>query len=152
MLPSTPTSMTPQDGSSAPGSPRTRAPQGMSPLSVQDRLTGEMRLLGIKDIDGANKVLPKLIAKHNKKFAVLPAEQETAYVKSVERLDVDFLFARRQTRKTDGGGSFSYRGRTYAPTTPEKGSMARASVEVRETLSGRIWAVCKDRRIEMKTC
>ena len=42
--------------------------------TLQDRLTGEMRLLGIKDIDGANKVLPKLIAKHNEKFAVLPAE------------------------------------------------------------------------------
>lgn len=118
--------------------------------TLQDRMTGELRLLGIKDIDGANKVLPKLIAKHNRKFAVLPAEQETAYVTPVERVDADFLFARRQTRKTDGGGSFSYRGRTYAPSTPEKGSMAHASVEVRETLSGRIWAVCKGRRIEMK--
>lgn len=46
--------------------------------TLQDRLTGEMRLLGIKDIDGANplrglrKVLPKLIAKHNEKLPFCP--------------------------------------------------------------------------------
>ena len=41
---------------------------------MQDRLPGELRLLGVTDIDGANNVLPRLIAKYNEKFAVLPAE------------------------------------------------------------------------------
>ena len=40
---------------------------------MQDRLPGELRLLGITDVDGANDVLPRLIAKHNEKFAVMPA-------------------------------------------------------------------------------
>ena len=117
---------------------------------MQDRLPGELRLLGVTDIDGANNVLPRLIAKHNEKFAVLPAEQESAYVEPVEKVDVDFLFARREMRKTDCGGSISYKGRTYAPSSPENGSMARTSLEVRETLSGKICAVYKGRRIELK--
>ena len=139
---------------------------------MQDRLPGELRLLGVTDIDGANNVLPRLIAKHNEKFAVLPAEQESAYVEPVEKVDVDFLFARREMRKTDCGGSISYKGRTYAPyvpgssdvrtssisykgrtyapSSPESGSMARTSLEVRETLSGKICAVYKGRRIELK--
>ena len=117
---------------------------------MQDRLPGELRLLGVTDIDGANNVLPRLIAKHNEKFAVLPAEQESAYVEPVEKVDVDFLFARREMRKTDCGGSISYKGRTYAPSSPENGSMARTSLEVRETLSGKICAVYKGRHIELK--
>ena len=67
--------------------------------TLQDRLPGELKLLGITDIDGANELLPRLIAKHNEKFAVLPAEPENVYVKPVEKIDMDFLFARRQTRK-----------------------------------------------------
>ena len=118
--------------------------------TMQDRLPGELRLLGVTDIDGANNVLPRLIAKHNEKFAVLPAEQESAYVEPAERVDVDFLFAHREMRKTDCSGSISYKGRTYAPSSPEKASMARSDVEVRETLSGKIWAVYKSRRIELK--
>ena len=69
---------------------------------------------------------------------------------SLRRVDVDFLFAHREMRKTDGGGSISYKGRTYAPSFPEKASMARSDVEVRETLSGKIWAVYKGRRIELR--
>ena len=118
--------------------------------TMQDRLPGELRLLGITDVDGANNVLPRLIAKHNEKFAVLPAEQESAYVEPAERVDVDFLFAHRETRKMDCGGSISYKGRTYAPNTPEKASMARSDVEVRETLSGKIWVIYQGRRIEMR--
>ena len=106
--------------------------------TMQDRLPGELRLLGMTDVDGANDVLPKLIAKHNEKFAVLPAYPESAYVEPAERVDVDFLFAHREMRKTDGGGSISYKGRTYAPCHPEKASMARSDVEVRETLSGKV--------------
>ena len=87
--------------------------------TMQDRLPGELRLLGVTDIDGANNVLPRLIAKHNEKFAVLPAEQESAYVEPAERVDVDFLFAHREMRKTDSSGSITSthrRNETINPT------------------------------------
>ena len=65
---------------------------------MQDRLTGELRLLGTTDTDGANKVLPGLIAKRNEKFAAPPAESKNVCVKPAERMDMDFLFARRLQR------------------------------------------------------
>ena len=117
---------------------------------MQYRLLGELRLLGVTDIDGTNNVLPRLIAKHNEKVAVLPVEQESACVDPAKRVDVDFLFAHREMRKTDCGGSISYKERTYAPSSHEKAFMARSDVEVQETFSGKIWAVYKGRRIELK--
>ena len=69
---------------------------------------------------------------------------------SLRRVDVDFLFAHREMRKMDCGGSISYKGRTYAPNTPEKASMARSDVDVRESLSGKIWVIHKGCRIEMR--
>lgn len=71
-------------------------------------------------------------------------------MKPVERIDVDFLFARRETRTTDGGGSISYKSRIYTPSGPESSALAHVSVEIRDTLSGKIWAVYNGRRIEMK--
>ena len=38
----------------------------------------------------------------------------------------------------------------HVPSAPEKASMARSDVEVRETLSGKIWGIHKGRRIEMR--
>ena len=69
---------------------------------------------------------------------------------SLRRVDVDFLFAHWEMRKMDCGGSISYKGRTYAPNTPEKAFMARSDVEVRESLSGKIWVIHKGCRIEMR--
>lgn len=62
--------------------------------TMQDRLPGELRLLGVSDISAANEVLPKLIARHNRKFAINPAEGEDVYVKPEGKVDWNFLFAR----------------------------------------------------------
>ena len=117
--------------------------------TMQDRLPGELRLLGITDIDGTNNVLPRLIAKHNEKFAVLPTEHENVCVKPVEKIDLDFLFARRQTRKTDGVGSF-HTGAEFIPPVPLRKALWPALRWMSGgILSGKIWAVYKGRRIEM---
>ena len=118
--------------------------------TMQDRLPGELRLLGVSDITAANEVLPKLIARHNRKFAVTPAEGEDVYVKPEGKVDLDFLFARRESRRTDHGGMISYGGRRYVPAADDCLGMAKTTVEVRETSTGRIWGVSKGRRIEMK--
>lgn len=118
--------------------------------TMQDRLPGKLRLLGVSDITTANEVLPKLIARHNRKFAVTPAEGEDVYVKPEGKVDWDFLFARRESRKTDHGGTISYGGRRYVPAADDCLGMAKTTVEVRETSTGRIWGVSKGRRIEVK--
>lgn len=76
--------------------------------TMQNRLPGELRLLGVSDIAAANKVLPELIAWHNRKFAVKLAEGEDVYVNPEGKINLDFLFARRVFRRTDHGGMISY--------------------------------------------
>lgn len=118
--------------------------------TLQDRLTVELRLSGITDIEEANRALPRLLAEHNKNFSV-KAQEEAVYVELDTKLDFGFLFAHRDTRKTDGGGSISYKGCSYAP---ESGTicptLARTSVEVRETLDGRIVIVYQGKLIKMQ--
>uniref|UniRef100_UPI001E30C936 hypothetical protein n=1 Tax=Pyramidobacter porci TaxID=2605789 RepID=UPI001E30C936 len=98
----------------------------------------------------ANEVLPKLIVRHNRKFAVNPAEGEDVYVKPEGKVDWNFLFARRGFRRTDHGGMISYGSRRYVPAADDYLGMVNTTVEVRETLAGEMWAVYKGKRIAMK--
>ena len=107
--------------------------------TLQDRLTVEMRLKGITDIEAANRALPKLIARHNKRFAVA-AKEKSVYVPLIEPVDFDLLFAHRNMRKTDHSGAVSYEGSIYAPCAGSaSGVLAKRSVEVRETFDGRLY-------------
>lgn len=106
--------------------------------TLQDRLPVELRLLGIKCIEEANRVLPGLIARHNEKYSVPPAEAETAYVPLDPKIRLEHVFALRETRKVSGGGSISYKGSSYVPADPGDEFEPRTAVEVRETRSGNI--------------
>ena len=118
--------------------------------TLQDRWTCELRRLGIKTIEEANKVLPLLLDEHNKKFAVKPEEADV-YVPLLSEMDIAFMFAHRSTRKTDNGGVISYKGRSYIPQVADGiEAIARVTVEVRETLDGRIYIIHKKNRIEMQ--
>ena len=114
--------------------------------TLQDRLAAELRRLGIEDIEGANEVL----SRHNRKFAV-KASDKPVYVPLGRSVDFGLLFAHRQTRKTDSGGMISYKGKMYVPAGGSKDrKMARASVEVRESLDGRIYVVYQGKTTEMQ--
>lgn len=117
--------------------------------TFHDRLTAELRLAGIRDIEKANQFLPQSLARHNAKFAV-EAQEEPVYVPLGRKIDFNLLFAQRDTRKTDNGGVISYGGCSYAPVegTTYKG-LAHVSVEVRHTLDGRIVIVHNGKFIEM---
>ncbi|PIE53729.1 MAG: hypothetical protein CSA35_09685, partial [Dethiosulfovibrio peptidovorans] len=95
---------------------------------LQDRLPGKLRLPDVSDIEDSNKVLSKFLTQGNRKFMVVPSEQESAYVEPEGRIDMDFLFARREMRRMDRGGNISRRGRTYAPRAPQSFTMAHAAV------------------------
>jgi len=47
--------------------------------TLQDRLCSEMRLAGVRTIDQANRVLQAYRPKHNRRFAVAPAEAQPAW-------------------------------------------------------------------------
>ena len=118
--------------------------------TFQDRLTAELRLAGIKNIEEANRFLPQFLAGHNAKFAVEAREEEPVYVLLDRKIDFNLLFAQRDTRKTDSGGVISYEGCYYAPAEGTACvGLARMSVELRRTLDGRIVIAHNGRFIEM---
>jgi hypothetical protein len=107
--------------------------------TLQDRLPVELRLLGIKSIEEANKVLPELIARHNRKYSVPPAEEEAAYMPLDRGTELDHVFAIRTTRKIGGGEAISYKNETYVPAEGVRCNFnAKIVVEVRETFSGEV--------------
>jgi hypothetical protein len=107
--------------------------------TLQDRLPVELRLLGIKSMEDANRVLPELMERHNRKYSVAPEEEEAAYMPLERGVKLEYVFAMRTTRKVGGGEVISYKNETYVPIE-ETGSNfnAKTVVEVRETFSGEV--------------
>ena len=70
--------------------------------TLQDRLIKELRLLGIKNINDANKFLEeKFIPKFNQKFAITPTKSIDLHISlSEENLNnIDWIFSLHHTRK-----------------------------------------------------
>jgi transposase len=62
-------------------SPQARGRSERAFLTLQDRLTKEMKLAGIDTVDGANRWLSETyIAEHNRMFAIEAEQAETAFV------------------------------------------------------------------------
>lgn len=117
--------------------------------TLQDRLAAEMRLMGISDIDAANRALPKLIAKHNRKFAI-KAQEKAAYVPLQQKIDFDLLFSHRERRRTDHSGTISYKGCCYRPAEGNLNlDLKRKEFEVRETYCGKLFLVHEKAFVEM---
>ena len=117
--------------------------------TFHDRLTAEMRLAGVRNIEEANRFLPQFLARYNAKFAVEPKEEGNVYVPLDRKIDFNLLFAKRDTRKTDNGGVISYGGCSYVPVEGTAcAGLAYVSVEVRDTLDRRIVIVHNGKFIE----
>jgi Integrase core domain. len=108
--------------------------------TLQDRLVIELRLLGIQTMEEANDVLPSLIEKHNRKFAVAPRLADSAYLKLHSSVNLDLVFTVREYRKLGTGHTLSYNGKLYTFAKPNDLRLdARTTVEVRETLAGDVF-------------
>ncbi|EES74688.1 putative phage head-tail adaptor [Paenibacillus sp. oral taxon 786 str. D14] len=107
--------------------------------TFQDRLVIELRLLGVKSMDEANKVLPLLLDKHNRKFAVLPKEADSAYIPLDAAVHLGHIFTVREYRQMGTGNTLSYNGKIYTLAKPIPLRLdAKSTVEVCETLNGEI--------------
>ena len=107
--------------------------------TLQDRLPVELSLMGVKTIAEANTALPALIARHNARYSVVPSDAGTAYTPLGDEVKLEYVFARRETRKIGGGNSISYMNNTYVPADADRHAFdTKTTVEVRETISGEI--------------
>jgi hypothetical protein len=102
--------------------------------TLQDRLPVELRLLGVRDIEGANEALPSLIDKHNRNYSVLPAEDTDAHCALDPGIRLDYVFAWRETRKVGNGNDIAYKNSLYVPCDPKCNFNSKATVEVKGDL------------------
>ena len=108
--------------------------------TFQDRLVIELRLRNVCTMEEANRVLPELIAKHNRRFAVAPQEAESAY-RPLPETPLEHIFTRREYRRISSGQTFSWGGKCYMPK-PGSGVPrweTKAVVEVRIDMDGQVW-------------
>lgn len=108
--------------------------------TLQDRLTMELRLRQVSTLEEANRVLPELIEKYNARFAVEPAEPESAY-RPLGQKSLDRILCIRAQRKLSHGQTISWQGQTYrvASGQPPLQKEPHSAVEVRLTQSGQLW-------------
>lgn len=107
--------------------------------TFQDRLVIELRLLGVNTIEEANAALPALLRKHNRKFAVIPKSDESAYMKLDSAVRLDYVFTTREHRTLGQGNTLSYANKTYTFAKPSPYRLdAKTVVEVRQTLKGEV--------------
>ncbi len=105
--------------------------------TFQDRLTKEMRLAGVDDIESANAWLPRFIKKHNRRFAVAPSSSIDAHRKAIPKSAVlDHIFCVQVQRKLSKNLELSYKNVIYQIQTKTPGySMRGASITVCESPS-----------------
>ncbi|OBR64281.1 integrase [Paenibacillus oryzae] len=107
--------------------------------TLQDRLVIELRLLGVNTMEEANKALPALVLKHNRKFAVKPKKDESAYMKLDSTTRLEYVFTTREKRTLGHGHTLSYANKLYTFAKPTACRFdAKTVVEVRQTLTGEV--------------
>ena len=68
-------------------------------LTLQDRLVKELRLRGIRDVQGANAFVPEFIADYNRRFARAPRSQHDAHRPLQPSDDLARIFCWQETRR-----------------------------------------------------
>lgn len=110
-------------------------------LTFQDRLRIELRLAGVSCIDQANAFLPTFLPAFNRKFAVPPAEPQSAFLPLPPNLDVAAICCPHYRRSVNADNTVSIDGlRLQLPPAPGNRSRRRLRITVQRRLDGS-WAI-----------
>ena len=94
--------------------------------TLQDRLVKALRLAGISDMQTANAFLPRYIAEHNQRFAVVPQSPVDAHRPLTMTHDqLEQILCHQHTRKLTKNLELSYQNRLYSILTPTTGYRLR---------------------------
>ena len=120
--------------------------------TLQDRLTKELRLTEINDIETANKFLPEFIEKYNQKFAVEPKDINDAHRQlQLSDEELNLVFSIQSERKVSKNLELSYHNVVYQIQVVGQGyTLRRAKVLVCEDLSGNVTLLYKNRKLDYK--
>lgn len=117
--------------------------------TLQDRLTKELRLLGISSMAEANAYLPTFIKEYNVRFGVTPRCAESAHRPLQKAEDLDRVLTLSERRTLSKNLTLSYSNVIYQIQTKRAAyTMRSAHVEVRETSTGEITIEYKGRVLE----
>jgi hypothetical protein len=106
----------------------------------QDRLTSELRRAGASTIEEANLVLARYLPRHNRRFAVAPADPEPAWRPWPADLDLAAVFGFCYPRRVANDATLAWAGASLAlPRRTDGRSWAGRTVTVEERLDGSLW-------------
>lgn len=107
--------------------------------TLQDRLVKALREAHATSLDEANQVLKSFLPKYNRRFRVKPTQESTAYIPWPKEYRVQDFFCFKHTRTVTNDNTIPFDGqRLQIPPGPDHASYARAKVEVRQHLDGRL--------------
>lgn len=119
-------------------SPQARGRGERAWQTMQGRLPQELAKAGITTYEAANRYLQKVfISKYNRKFAVKPQAEGTAFLPMVG-VDTNRIFCRRHERRVNKDNTIQYLNHILPMPKPEQPgtSFASRKVEIREHLDG----------------
>ena len=108
--------------------------------TFQDRLVSELRLAGADTLAGANVVLARYLARHNRRFGVPPADPEPAWRPWTAARPAEAVFCFRYERRVARDATISW-GRERLALLPRRdgGVWAGVAVVVQERIDGSLW-------------
>jgi transposase len=106
----------------------------------QDRLVSELRRARAATIEEANVVLARYLPRHNRRFAVDPADPEPAWRSWPAELELAAVFAFCYPRRVANDATLAWAGSSLAlPRRADGRSWAGRRVTVEERLDGSLW-------------
>jgi transposase len=116
--------------------------------TLQDRLVKALRKAGASNLAEANQVLADFLPKYNQRFQVAPAESGTAFRPWPKEYRSEDFFCFKHNRIVTNDNTLPFDGhRLQIPPGPGGRSYAKAKVEVRQQLDGRLEVCYQGQRL-----
>ena len=109
--------------------------------TLQDRLVSELRRAGVGTLEGANEMLAWYLPRHNRRFAVEPAEPDAAWRPWPAAVPPEAVLCFEYPRRVDRDATVSWYGGSLSLPQRRGGlGWAGRRVLVQERLDGSLWA------------
>lgn len=108
--------------------------------TLQDRLTRELRLAGVSTLEDANAFLPAYLQRHNARFAVTPADANSAWVPVGSDMDLSYYFATQESRVVNADHTIHWHNHCFLILRPKgQKSLAGRRINVHVVPEGDVY-------------